>query len=596
MIRTQPFSWMQAVRNGLIAGIVAVLIALIGMVAAFAGRDVIFNVITMGQIFFLAPLFVFGYSTASKAKNNPLVKTALLGVLTGFMGGVVIAVLILIGQEVNLRTVLINASPQLYRILAFDRDLPVGIWATLLLGAVSGGAGALVYLLPDKMRKGVLMSIIAILLVGLLRELLVIMINQWGQIASLFRWLFAPRGLTIEGALFIFVLVTGITYLRSTYNISNKVSNAIPVKLNVKPQVKRGAIFALFVMLLLLLPGVIGRYPTEVLDNVGIFIILGLGLNILIGYAGILNLGFVAFFAIGAYTMGVLTSPELGFFSLTYWQALPIVIVVSALVGTILGLPVLKTRGDYIAIVTLGFGEIIRLLVLSDWLRPWLGGSSGIQQIARPQVGGVVLATQEQLYYLILAGVFIAGFIAWRLKDSRLGRAWNAMREDEDVAQAMGINKVQVKILAFTVGGTLAGISGTIFAAKLTSVYPHSFNLLISINTLSLLIVGGIGSIPGVVVGALALYGIPELLREFNEFRLLIYGAVLVAMMLLKPEGLWPEARQKLEMHEEEAEVVEEVRKKLEGEEEAGVGPVPTVHIVPENPVEPPTDTAGTGD
>jgi branched-chain amino acid transport system permease protein len=589
MTRTKPFSWMQALQNGFIAGLAAILIALIGMVAAFAGRDVIFNVITMGQIFFLAPIFVFGYVTALKGKENPKGKIALFGVSTGLIGGLVIAILILIGQEVNLRTVLINASPQLYRILAFDRDLPVGVWAPIMAGAISGGLGALVYLLPASLRKGVLMSLVWILLLGLLRELLVIMIGQWGALEPLFRWMFALRGLTLEAAIFIFVLVTGLTYLRSKYSVSQKIASVVPIKMNVQPRVRRGVIIAFFVVLVLLLPGIIGRYPTEVLDNVGIFIILGLGLNILIGYAGILNLGFVAFFAIGAYTMGVLTSPEIGFFSLTYWQALPIVIIISALVGTILGLPVLKTRGDYIAIVTLGFGEIIRLLVLSDWLRPWLGGSTGIQQIARPQVGNVVLATQEQLYYLILAGVVVAAFIAWRLKDSRLGRAWNAMREDEDVAQAMGINKVQVKILAFTVGGTLAGISGTIFAAKLTSVYPHSFNLLISINTLCLLIVGGMGSIPGVFVGALALYGIPELLREFNEFRLLIYGAVLVGMMLLKPEGLWPEARQKLELHEDE------VAASLEGAEAVAVPAVPA-HAAPGNPTNPPTDPAGTVD
>jgi branched-chain amino acid transport system permease protein len=590
MSRTDTFSWKNAAKNGLIAGLVSILISLIGMVAAFAARDVIFNVITMGQIFLLAPLFVFGYATATKAKGSPVVTTLLYGLLTGFMGGLVIALLVLIGSQVNLRTVLINASPALYQIVTFDRGVPVGIWAPLLVGSITGAVGAGVYLLPQSLRKGVTMALIWVLLLGLLRELLIIMIGQWGAVAPLFLWMFALRGLTVAGAVFIFALVVGLTYVRSRYSISK----VIPITTNINPNIKRGTLLAFAVMVLLLLPGVIGRYPTEVLDNVGIFIILGLGLNILIGYAGILNLGFVAFFAIGAYTMGVLTSPELGFFNLTYWQALPIVIVVAALVGTILGLPVLKTRGDYIAIVTLGFGEIIRLLVLSDWLRPWLGGSTGIQQIARPQIGNVVLATQEQLYYLILAGVAVSAFIAWRLKDSRLGRAWNAMREDEDVAQAMGINKVQVKILAFTVGGTLAGISGTIFAAKLTSVYPHSFNLLISINTLALIIVGGIGSIPGVFVGALALYGIPELLREFNEFRLLIYGAVLVGMMLLKPEGLWPEARQKLELHEEEADVVEEVRQKLEGGE--APAPIPTVHIAPDNPSKHPTDTAGTGD
>ena len=249
--------------------------------------------------------------------------------------------------------------------------------------------------------------------------------------------------------------------------------------------------------------------------------------------------------------MGVLTSPELGFFNLTYWQALPIALAVAVLSGVLLGLPVLKMRGDYLAIVTLGFGEIIRLLVLSDWLRPYLGGSHGIQLIARPHIGALELATQQQLYYVILVSCFIAGLIAWRLKNSRLGRAWMAIREDEDVAQALGINPVATKLLAFAMGALFSGLSGTIFAAKLGSTIPGDFGFLVSINVLALIIIGGMGSIPGVVVGALALVGLPGLLREFAEFRLLVYGAVLMAMMLMRPEGLWPEARRQLELREE---------------------------------------------
>lgn len=556
------FSWKHAIQLGLIGGLVALLISLIGMVSSFGGRDIVFGLITMGQILFLAPIFIFGYVTAKKTGEQPWHRIFPFGLLSGFTGGGLMAAFILLGQVVNIRTVLINASPALYRLLIFNQDLPAGVWAILLAGTLAGGLGAAIYLLPDRLRRGVTQALIWVVLFGLLRELLMIMIGQWGRFAVLFRWLFAARGLTPIGALALFAFIITLVYLRSSFRIPPVLAG----RAKMSPQVSRGASFALLVVLLLLVPGVVGRYPSEVLDNVGIFIIMGLGLNIVVGFAGILDLGYVAFFAIGAYAMGVLTSPQLGFFNLTYWQALPIVLVIAALSGTLLGLPVLKMRGDYLAIVTLGFGEIIRLVVLSDWLRPFLGGSTGIQRIARPQAGPFAMATPEQLYFLILAACLLTGFIAWRLKDSRLGRAWIALREDEDVAQAMGINKVQIKLLAFTVGAILAGMSGTIFASKLTSVYPHSFNLLISINTLSLIIVGGMGSIPGVVVGALALYGLPELLREFNEYRLLVYGAVLVAMMLLRPEGLWPEARRKLELHEEEEEVVETVRKEMEAE------------------------------
>jgi branched-chain amino acid transport system permease protein len=209
-------------------------------------------------------------------------------------------------------------------------------------------------------------------------------------------------------------------------------------------------------------------------------------------------------------------------------------------------------RGDYLAIVTLGFGEIIRLLALSDWLKPFIGGSNGITAIPKPTLGPIALDSPQTLFYLILAASLVAVLVSTRVKDSRLGRAWMALREDEDVAEAMGIDLVRTKLLAFATGAAFAGLGGAIFASKLTSVYPHSMQLLLSINVLCVVIVGGIGSIPGVVVGSLFLIGLPEILREFAEYRMLMYGAALVVMMLTRPEGLLPEARRKLELHEGE--------------------------------------------
>ncbi|MBS3918940.1 MAG: branched-chain amino acid ABC transporter permease [Deltaproteobacteria bacterium] len=308
----------------------------------------------------------------------------------------------------------------------------------------------------------------------------------------------------------------------------------------------------ILVFILLILPQVLGLFLSEVFTIVGLYVLLGLGLNIVVGYAGLLDLGYVAFFAIGSYTTAVLTSPELGFFSLSFWEALPFVIVMGVFSGVLLGTPVLKMRGDYLAIATLGFGEIIRILVLSDFLRPWLGGAQGIGKIPKASIAGFEFAGPQQIYYLILAGCLLVIFISLRLRDSRLGRAWMAMREDEDVAQAMGINLVATKLLAFATGAGFSALSGAIFATKLSSVYPHSFNVMISINIVCVIIVGGMGSIPGVIVGAAALVGLPELLREFAEYRLFVYGAALVAMMLLRPEGLWPEAVHRREFHEEE--------------------------------------------
>ncbi|HEX7373211.1 MAG TPA: ABC transporter ATP-binding protein [Thermodesulfobacteriota bacterium] len=315
--------------------------------------------------------------------------------------------------------------------------------------------------------------------------------------------------------------------------------------------------WGLLALLLMLLPQILGLFLSEVLTIVGLYVLLGLGLNIVVGYAGLLDLGYVAFFAIGSYTMALLTSPELGFFHFSFWGALPFAIFMGVIFGVLLGIPVLKMRGDYLAIATLGFGEIIRILVLSDFLRPWLGGAQGVGKVPKASIVGMEFATPQKIYYLILAGCLLVGFISWRLRDSRLGRAWMALREDEDVAQAMGINLVATKLMAFATGAGFSALSGAIFASKLGSVYPHSFNVMISINILCVIIVGGMGSIPGVIVGAIALVGLPELLREFAEYRLLVYGAALVAMMLFRPEGLWPETVRRRELHEEEPEEVE---------------------------------------
>jgi len=228
---------------------------------------------------------------------------------------------------------------------------------------------------------------------------------------------------------------------------------------------------------------------------------------------------------------------------------MPVAVFLSICVGVMFGLPVLGVRGDYLAVATLGLGEIVRVLVMSDFAAPLLGGAQGILQIPKPRIGSFVLSTPVSLFYLTLVCSAVAAFVAWRLENSRLGRAWMALRDDEDVAQALGINLVRSKLLAYGLGAAFAGLAGSIFGAMLTSVYPTSFQLLISINVLALIIVGGMGSLPGVVLGSIALIGLPELLREFGEYRYLFYGAVLVVMMRLRPEGLWPSETRQRELH-----------------------------------------------
>jgi branched-chain amino acid transport system permease protein len=224
-------------------------------------------------------------------------------------------------------------------------------------------------------------------------------------------------------------------------------------------------------------------------------------------------------------------------------------VLVAVVIGILIGAPVLRLRGDYLAIVTLGFGEIIRVLILSDWLKPIFGGPQGVTEVADVPFFGVDTNDPRNLYYLILAFALIAYFIATRLKDSRIGRAWAAMREDEDVAEGMGVSVIKYKLLAFAMGAAVGCLGGAFFPAKLGVANPGSFTLLVSINVLAVVVLGGMGSIRGVIVGSAVLVGLPELLREFGEFRLHIYGAILIAIMILKPEGLLPDKRRAMELH-----------------------------------------------
>jgi branched-chain amino acid transport system permease protein len=395
-----------------------------------------------------------------------------------------------------------------------------------------------------------------------LRRAIVLGLGLIPVIAILHSALFAGSGLSILAAVIIAVVVGGASYLWSSYQttVQTRVADFSPAQ---QRSMRLGA-WVVAGLVVLALP-LLGPYPADILDMIGLYALMGLGLNIVVGFAGLLDLGYVAFFALGAYTIGVLTSPEIAWtgIHLTFWQALPFAVGVATLAGIILGIPVLGMRGDYLAIVTLGFGEIIRLVALSDWLKPYIGGSNGITRIPKPAIGPIVLSNQQGLFYPILVGCLVVAFIALRSKNSRLGRAWMALREDEDVAQAMGIDLVRTKLLAFATGAAFAGLAGAFFATKLTSIYPHSFHLLVSINVLCVVIIGGMGSIPGMVVGSLVLVGLPEILREFSEYRLLLYGAALVLMMLNRPEGLLPEARRRLELHEADEDAGDHSREEL---------------------------------
>jgi len=292
---------------------------------------------------------------------------------------------------------------------------------------------------------------------------------------------------------------------------------------------------ATVLVLSLIFPHLFSAYQTNIMITALMYVMLGLGLNIVVGLAGLLDLGYVAFYAVGAYAYALLNYH----FDVGFWMALPIGALLAALFGILLGFPVLRLRGDYLAIVTLGFGEIIRL-ILENW-NAFSMGPSGISNISRPGFFGIELSLGNAiiyLYYIMIAMVVFTIFVVNRLQDSRIGRAWVALREDEIACQAMGIDKRKTKLTAFALGATWAGLVGVIFAAKTTFINPASFTFLESAIILCIVVLGGMGSIFGVIIGALILILLPEYLRALSDYRMLAFGAVLVTMMIFRPQGV----------------------------------------------------------
>ena len=339
--------------------------------------------------------------------------------------------------------------------------------------------------------------------------------------------------------------------------------------------------FVLCGIALLVLPLILQQFGNAWVRIVNIallYTILALGLNIVVGYAGLLDLGYVAFFAVGAYLYALLASPHLtdnfaaiaamfpGGLHLSVWLALPLALLLAAMAGVLLGIPVLKLRGDYLAIVTLGFGEIIRIF-LNNLDHPFniTNGPKGINQIdsvrvfglnlGKPlSIGGFEVASVSLYYYLFLVLVLVTVFVCQRLQDSRVGRAWMAVREDEIAAKAMGLNVRNLKLLAFGMGASFGGVSGAMFGAFQGFVSPESFSLMESVMIVAMVVLGGLGHLPGVVLGALLLSALPEVLRyvagplqQMTDGRLdaailrqLFIALAMIVIMLMRPRGLWP--------------------------------------------------------
>ncbi len=290
------------------------------------------------------------------------------------------------------------------------------------------------------------------------------------------------------------------------------------------------------------------RYGTDVAINVLVYICLGLGLNIVIGLAGMLDLGYIAFYGVGAYTYALLSIN----FQLSFWLALPIAGCTACVAGCIIGYPTLKMRGDYLAIVTLGFGEIVRLII-NNWMS-LTNGPNGILGIKAPGLwvpvfeGGfhfehIWLKKLHLLYYVILLLCIFTVVAVNRLNFSRIGRAWEAIREDETAAELMGVNTFILKLQAYAMGAVFGGLAGAFFAARMRFVSPESFTFIESAMVLAMVVLGGMASIPGIILGAAALIVLPEVFREFELYRMLAFGAAMTLMMLFRPAGLIPAKR-----------------------------------------------------
>ncbi|MDO8413887.1 MAG: ABC transporter ATP-binding protein [Gallionellaceae bacterium] len=350
------------------------------------------------------------------------------------------------------------------------------------------------------------------------------------------------------------------------------------MKLNHKSSVLLVVLAVVLLFLPFIADALLGRGWVRILDFALLYIMLALGLNIVVGYAGLLDLGYIAFFAVGAYCYALLGSPQFGL-HWPFWIVLPLGALLACVFGVLLGAPTLRLRGDYLAIVTLGFGEIVRIF-LNNLNAPIniTNGPQGINMIDPIRLGTFSLSSEQSLfglsfpavhlhYYLFLACTLLVIFISMRLQDSRIGRAWAAIREDEVAATAMGINTRNIKLLAFAMGATFGGAAGGLFAGLQGFVSPESFGLTESIMVLCMVVLGGMGNIKGVVLGGVLLVLLPEALRhgagpmqqawfgktyiDPESLRMLLFGLALIAVMLLRPAGLWPSRQRQRELTEE---------------------------------------------
>ena len=503
-----------AAQKGVLTAIILIFLQLINMTAALgamlekmitSARSVksvsplFYGVIVALVAFFIAFSFIRSLYRPGKPKPTPLY---CLGesLVIGLVSGVLIAALnalisTLNANGVKIRTYLDMMAPDAIKTAAFGREIPamIGIYLALTVaGALLGG-------------------------------LIAWILNSTGQPAN--AWTALRRAIAENQT---------IRFIRG-----NKIVRIL--------------IIVAILIFVFALPFILSPYGISILGLVLIYAVLGLGLNLIVGLSGQLVFGFVAFYAIGAYTFALLTAPKPLGLEFSFPIAFLVALAISGLSGVIVGLPIMNLRGDYLAIVTLGFAEIIRSLVNSNLLADFTGGPQGIKDIGQPQQPGFVESLigkpmPGNIYFLYVIMIFFAVtlYIVYRLQYSRVGRSWEAMREDETVAQACGVATSYYKVLAVIIGAVIAGAAGALYASRNTYIGPGDFVFMVSVNSLAVIVVGGMGSIPGALIGAFIIKGVPELLRDLEHYRMVVFGVLLIAMMIIRPEGLLPIRRKKI--------------------------------------------------
>ena len=548
-----------AVKTGLAAGGTAAFVVASGIFQQFNDTGVVRGV-QLGYLVLVGVPVVLGYLAAKPPPQlegyeaaRPGVRNLAAGAIAGALTGLLLGLFILLAASINIRPVFTNVRPDVVESLTIGGSAPLAVLLWIVVGTALGLLAGGLHFIPERWRRAAFMAVVAFLAFALLEDLANTIFDNTGAF-YISDFLYERGVLSPLGAVVVFGLFFAVS--AGLYGRSVAVADIVDRFPERRRRPARLAIGAVIVLLVLVLPLILERSFTHILNVAGIFLLMALGLNIVVGLAGLLDLGYVAFFAVGAYTTGILTSPISPAFApqLNFWTALPFVVLAAAMAGIVVGTPVLRMRGDYLAIVTLGFGEITRLIVNSDWAGPVFGAARGIRQIPNITlpVANVELVDPQQLFFVILLFLILVVYISYALQDSRMGRAWMAIREDETVAEAMGVNVVAAKLWAFIIGAVLAGFGGALFATQVGSVFPHTFEVLVSITVLAVIIIGGIASVPGVILGSLVLVALPEILRQFEAYRFLIYGAVLIFMMLKRPEGFIPSRRRAEELHEEE--------------------------------------------